>query len=131
LRAADVTAVLHELKIRQADYFGYSMGGWIGFALAKYAPERFRSLILGGAHPYAENMQAFRDLLPQEMEPFLNLLAQVFGSYMTPDMRARLQTNDLKALLALTVDRESLADILPTMRMPCLLFVGEIDPRLP
>jgi pimeloyl-ACP methyl ester carboxylesterase len=49
---------------------------------------------------------------------------------MTPALRARLLTNDLKALLALSQDRTSLADILPTMLMPCLLFVGEADPRL-
>ena len=41
-----VTAVLDTCDIRQADYFGYSMGGWIGFGLAKYAPERLRSLKL-------------------------------------------------------------------------------------
>jgi pimeloyl-ACP methyl ester carboxylesterase len=39
--------------------------------------------------------------------------------------------NDLDALLALTQDRTSLADVLPTMAMPCLLYSGEIDPRLP
>ena len=130
LRVADVTAVLDDLQIRQAHYFGYSMGGWIGFGLAKYAPERFHSLILGGAHPYAENMQAFRERMPQEPEAFLASAEQVFGSYMTPALRARLLTNDLKALLALTQDRASLADVLPTMLMPCLLFVGETDPRL-
>ena len=46
-------------------------------------------------------------------------------------MRERLLANDLKALHALTQDRQSLADVLPSMRMPCLLFVGEADPRLP
>jgi pimeloyl-ACP methyl ester carboxylesterase len=130
-RAADVTAVLDALQIRQADYFGYSMGGWIGFGLAKYAPDRVRSLILGGAHPYAENMEAFRDLLPQEPAGFLAMCEPVFGPFMTPVMRTRLLANDLKALLALTQDRDSLADVLPAMRMPCLLFVGEADPRLP
>jgi pimeloyl-ACP methyl ester carboxylesterase len=130
-RVSDVTAVLDDLEIHQADFFGYSMGGWIGFGLAKYAPERFRSLIIGGAHPYAEEMQAFRDLLPLETEPFLALVTQFFGPYMTPAIRGRLETNDLKALFALTLDRPSIADVLPTMSMPCLLFVGDADPRLP
>ena len=49
LQAADIVAVLQELDIRRSDYWGYSMGGRIGFALAQYAPERFRSFILGGA----------------------------------------------------------------------------------
>lgn len=38
LRASDVVAVLDALGIAEADYFGYSMGGWIGFGVAKYAP---------------------------------------------------------------------------------------------
>jgi pimeloyl-ACP methyl ester carboxylesterase len=32
----DVTAVLDDLHIRRADFFGYSMGGWIGFGCAKH-----------------------------------------------------------------------------------------------
>ena len=61
LRTSDVIAVLDKLGIQKADYFGYSLGGWIGFDLAKRAPGRFRSFILGAAHPYAESMQPFRD----------------------------------------------------------------------
>ena len=131
VRVADVTAVLDDLQIRQAHYLGYSLGGWIGFGIAKYAPERFHSLILGGAHPYAENMQAFRDLMPPEPAAFLALTERMYGRYMTPALRVRLLASDLKALAASTQDRTSLADVLPTMVMPCLLFAGETDPRLP
>lgn len=130
-RVADVTGVLDDLQIRQAHFFGYSMGGWIGFGLAKYAPERFSSLILGGTHPYAENMQTYRELMQREPAVFFAWAERAFDRYMTPTLRARFLANDLKALLALTQDRTSLADILPTILMPCLLFVGEADPRLP
>jgi pimeloyl-ACP methyl ester carboxylesterase len=51
LRTSDVVSILDELEIHKADYFGYSLGGWIGFGLAKHAPDRFRSFIFGGAHP--------------------------------------------------------------------------------
>jgi pimeloyl-ACP methyl ester carboxylesterase len=131
LRVGDVTAVLDDLGIRQTDYFGYSLGGWIGFGLARYAPLRLRSLIVGGAHPYAENMQVWRDLMPQDPGAFIAMLEKIFGPHMTPAIRARLLANDLKALLVLTQDRDSLADILPTTTMPCLLFAGDSDPRLP
>jgi len=67
LRASDIIAVLDELNIQTADFIGYSMGGWIGFGLARYAPDRFRSLILGGAHPFAEDMNAFRSLVPEHV----------------------------------------------------------------
>jgi len=45
---ADVVAVLDTLTIAKAHYFGFSMGGQNGFALAAYAPERLRSLSVLG-----------------------------------------------------------------------------------
>ena len=129
LRASDVVAVLDKLGIRKADYFGYSLGGWIGSGLAKHAPDRFRSFIFGGSHPYAENMQPFRDLMPRNQEAFAAMVDQVFGSGLTPAMRTRLLANDLDALRALTQDRNSNAEVLPSMTMSCLLFAGELDPR--
>jgi pimeloyl-ACP methyl ester carboxylesterase len=50
--AADVVSVLTELGISRARFFGYSMGGWIAFAMAKYAPETIGALIIGGANPH-------------------------------------------------------------------------------
>ena len=128
-RTSDVEAVLDDLSIRKADYFGYSLGGWTEFWLAKYAPHRFSSFIIGAAHPYAENMQPFRDLMPRNTDAFATMVDQIFGSRLTPVSRSRLLANDLDALRALTQDRVSNADVLPTMTMPCLLFVGELDQR--
>jgi pimeloyl-ACP methyl ester carboxylesterase len=130
LRASDVLSVLDELGIQKVDYFGYSMGGWIGFGLARLAPERFGSFILGGSHPYAENMQPFRDLMARDRNAFAATIDQVFGSRVTSEMRARLLANDLDALRVLMQDRETNASALPSMTMPCLLFVGELDPRV-
>ena len=45
----DVLAVLDSIDISQAVFWGYSAGGGIGFGLAKYAPERVQSLVIGGA----------------------------------------------------------------------------------
>ena len=131
LRVADVTAVLDALTIRHAHYFGYSMGGWIGFGLAKYAPERVRTLILGGAHPYAEPLQARQTIMNQGLDAFIAASERFLGCHMTPTLRARLMTTDLQALRAQTHDRSSIADVLPRMAMPCLLFAGETEPRLP
>jgi pimeloyl-ACP methyl ester carboxylesterase len=129
-RASDVTSVLDHLRIERAHFFGYSMGGWIGFGLARYASDRFRSLILGGAHPYAESFQGARDSLSEGMSAFVERLKQAYGAFMTPDVLARVEANDLTALLASSHDRTDFSDVLPTMIMPCLLFVGEDDPRL-
>jgi pimeloyl-ACP methyl ester carboxylesterase len=39
--AADVVSVLTDLGISRTDFFGYSMSGWIAFAMAQYAPSTF------------------------------------------------------------------------------------------
>ncbi|MCZ6874836.1 MAG: alpha/beta fold hydrolase [bacterium] len=130
LRVADVIAVLDTIGIQQTHYFGYSMGGWIGFGLAKYAPKRIRSLIIGGAHPYAERFDARRAVMRKGREVFLKALEKSFGpTLLTPTLRARLAANDFEALLAMTQDRSCLADMLATLSMPCLLLVGGADPR--
>jgi pimeloyl-ACP methyl ester carboxylesterase len=130
LRAADVVAVLDDLGERSAAFFGYSMGGWIGFGLAKHFPQRFNAFIIGGAHPYAENTQAIRDRMPTDPAAFAAGLEQTYGALLTPARRARLLANDLVALRALTQDRDDIADVLPTMTVPSLILVGELDPRL-
>jgi pimeloyl-ACP methyl ester carboxylesterase len=58
------------------------------------------------------------------------MVDQVYGNRLTPARRARLLANDLDALRASTQDRVSNADVLPSMTMPCLLYVGELDPRI-
>jgi pimeloyl-ACP methyl ester carboxylesterase len=47
----DVVAVLDHLKIERSAFFGHSMGGTIGLALAQYAPARFTALGIGGSAP--------------------------------------------------------------------------------
>lgn len=48
LMAGDALALLDHLGLERADVMGYSMGGRIGAYAALAAPERVRSLILGG-----------------------------------------------------------------------------------
>ena len=54
-QVADIVAVLDELGIDKAHFFGYSLGTLNGWALAKYAPERFHSFIIGGDGPAADD----------------------------------------------------------------------------
>lgn len=129
LRVGDVTAVLDDLDISQAHFWGYSMGGWIGFGMAKYAPDRLHKLIIGGAHPYTESMQPFREPMSQGMEGLVNFAATMFGQWLTPIGKQRLMSNDTEALMALAQDRPSIAEVLPTMIVPCLLYSGDADFR--
>src|SRR5712692_6567229 len=52
------------------------MGGWIGFGMAKYAPERVHSLIIGGAHPYEQRLPASSRLDGSDPDAFV---AALFG----------------------------------------------------
>src|SRR5215510_562021 len=59
----DVVAVLDHLQIPRAAFWGYSLGGQIGFGLAQYAPERLDALLIGGASAYASSLgTGFRDV---------------------------------------------------------------------
>ena len=124
--------LLDTLTIPTAHFFGYSMGGRIGFALAKYAPTRFTALIIGGASPYG----APRDIQGQ----ILRLLQQGAAAYIgiweqqapvSSPLKARLVANDMETLSALWTTRmeesTSLEDVLPTMTRPCLLIAGTQD----
>ena len=130
----DVTAVLDALDIAKTLFWGYSMGGWIGFGIAKYAEERVRALVIGGQHPYARSMGALREIvqrgIAQGSEVFVAGMEEMFGPEST-ERKERLLSADLKAYLALVQDRPGLDDILPTMLMPCCLYAGEIDPLYP
>ena len=133
-RVADVVAVLDALDMAKALYWGYSMGGWIGFGIAKYAQERVHALVIGGQHPYARRMEPLRRMvqrgIAQGSGAFVAGMEEMFGPE-SAERKERLLSADLKAYLALTQDRPGLDDILPTMLMPCCLYAGEIDPIYP
>lgn len=131
-RPADVVAVLDDLDIDLAPYFGYSLGGWIGLGLAKYAPERVSSLIIGGAQPYGQSMGLFRQALGDGIEGWIGVAEKMLGSPASPEMKERFRSNDLEALRASVAnDRPDISEIVPTMTMPCLLYAGQADPLCP
>lgn len=51
LMAGDALAVLDACAVERTHFWGYSMGGRVGFQIASDAPQRLRSLILGGTSP--------------------------------------------------------------------------------
>ena len=106
------------------------MGGWIGFGLAKHAPERVRSLIIGGAHPYEDrSFAAFEGVDGSDPNAFVAALETALQERVLPERRVHILANDLRALAASMQVRSSLEAVLPNMRMQCLLYVGEADVR--
>ena len=135
---ADVVAVLDDLRISKAHYLGYSMGGGIGYAIAKYAPERFHSLIIGGyGLPWERDptgLNSFLELfeLREGMEPFIAAWKLRFGAGWSPELEAIHRANNLDAIIALGTAEEGIAltgfkNLVPTATVPCLICVGEDD----
>ncbi len=146
----DLVAVLDDMKIKKSSYLGYSMGGAIGFRIPMYAPERFNCLILGGAS-YADGTktQAYDDLgpaydameqaakegKPNPMEAQVPIYEKNLGP-MAPERRAATLAQDGYALTAAWQARKQEVspkpeDYVPTIKLPCLIYAGEADPRCP
>lgn len=135
----DVIAVLDQAGIAQTHYWGFSMGGYMGFGLAKYYPHRLLSLILGGASPYIDAddpnqpnplLDAMRRGVEEGVEAMIAGYRVWSGGYLHPTSEERLRSLDPRAMVALFEywsQKESLEAILPTMTMPCLLYIGDHD----
>jgi pimeloyl-ACP methyl ester carboxylesterase len=143
----DLLAVLDDLQIEKAHYFGYSMGAVIGFFIPVHAAHRFDALILGGAaYPIGGNdfqddplviaiqqglEQAIETAPHRPMEAFVAALEQVLGPY-PPDRRARMLAGDARALVAAaramrTTEWPPAEEVLPQVSLPCFIFAGEKD----
>ena len=136
--AEDIVAVLDDLGIDQAHYYGYSFGGAVGWALGTSAPERVASLAIGGAHPYPPSDEVgvritrMHDYLSQGMAAYVAWRERQLGPW-PPAFRARVLGNDARALAACVTphpDRPRLPRVeeaLPQMTMPVLLLSGDDD----
>jgi pimeloyl-ACP methyl ester carboxylesterase len=135
--ASDVVAVLDDLGIAQAHYYGYSYGGKMGWALGAYAPQRFASLAIGGAHPYppSDKVQArierMRQYLQQGMATYIAWRESQIGPW-PPAFRERGLRNDAEALVAFITPEPARRPVgfnhAPAcMTMPVLVLSGDDD----
>ncbi len=128
LMAADVAHLLDHLSIPRADVMGYSLGGRISVALALTAPERVRSMILGGVgenliedsglpRGLAEAMEAER------IEDIDDSTLKIFRGF------AESTRSDLAALAACARGpRKAIApEMLAHIAAPTLICVGTRD----
>jgi pimeloyl-ACP methyl ester carboxylesterase len=133
--AADLVAVLDDIGIHKTCYWGYSQGGWIAFALARYAPERISAFVVGGAS--ASTASAFptepgkEDPLVAALKRGPSELVKFYGEWLTPELERRLLANDSAALIACRQQRlvtEGYADIVGKIAVPTFLYAGSADP---
>jgi len=136
LMVSDVVAVLDDLGVDKAHFFGYSMGGRIGLATGRYAPDRFSSLIIGGnglsekdSKEEIEELQGYIRIFEQGVDAVISFLEKGMGAELEDWERKRWLNADLDALIGYCSYYENIgmADFLPTLTIPCLLYAGEED----
>lgn len=135
--ASDIVAVLDDLGMKTAAYWGYSLGGRYGFALAKHALARVACFVVGGAT--AGNERAYPSE-PGNEDPLMtafrdgpDAVIKIWGTeWMTPPLRERLLANDTAALIAclqgLRLNTKGFSDVVRTIAVPTLMYAGSADP---
>jgi len=139
----DVTAVLDAIGLEKAHFWGYSMGGTVGFAIGVYAPERFNSLIIGAAGAYEKDMKEviekyqnyiheYEQRIPfydQGIEASITYIKKVRGEDVDDYVIDRWLNADPRALIAYCSYYENIgmSDHLPILNIPCLIYAGEED----
>jgi pimeloyl-ACP methyl ester carboxylesterase len=128
LRADDVVAVLDALAIDCANVLGYSMGGWVALNVARYHPHRVDRLIVGGCHPFGQDMAFYREAVARDIESWIGIV-EVFGGPVTEAWKARVRENDILALRAAVAEnRPDISTELAGFERPCLFYAGSEDP---
>jgi pimeloyl-ACP methyl ester carboxylesterase len=129
-RVSDVVAVLDAAGVERAHFWGYSLGGRVGFDVAVLRPDRLVSVILGGAHPFGSPPNvAWHELLRDGVPALMESLKTTPGfSPPPPTLYERWLANDSEALAAATlVERPSLEAHLGAIELPVLIYCGDQD----
>jgi pimeloyl-ACP methyl ester carboxylesterase len=138
LRVADVVAVLDELGIERAHFIGISWCGRLCFGIGELAPERVRSLVIIGQHPYAIDPTGplarvvGEDLAASEkrgIEALVEAFEAIAGRY-PQSLRATYLTCDAAAMRAAwsaAMAEGALSEDLGRWNLRCLLCVAADD----
>jgi pimeloyl-ACP methyl ester carboxylesterase len=128
LMAGDVAHLLDHLSIPRADVMGYSLGGRVATVLALTAPERVRSLILGGVGEHLiEDTGLLRGLAEameaERIEDIDDSTLKIFRGF------AESTRSDLAALAACARGprRTFAPELLAQIAAPVLICVGTRD----
>jgi pimeloyl-ACP methyl ester carboxylesterase len=136
-RIGDVLAVLDAEGIERVHYWGYSLGGWVGFALGVFAADRIASLVIGAAHPFTGNPRPlhgdfFLDGFARGMAAFVAACETDDPAFfVSADERARWLAADAVALAAARRTSLTAPDLDPAsvaaIQAPTLVYAGTED----
>jgi pimeloyl-ACP methyl ester carboxylesterase len=144
----DVLAILDAAGLERVDLMGYSMGGGIALTLLARCPERFNTVIIGGAGlPVGPRSTGLSAAIAESLEADdASTITHPVGRFFRQFAESRAQDPhsmadldpDLHALAAiarrdggLRFTPEDAEAVLRKVQTPLLAVVGEKDPALP
>jgi len=138
LRVADAVAVLDQLGIERAHFVGLSWGGRLCFGIGEHAPERARSLVIGGQQPYRWPDSPLTHVVTEAldaaqsdgMEAFTRALEDFWGIRFPEPRRMHGLDNDPAALQAAwraALSEGAISGDLGAWQLRCLIFIGAAD----
>ena len=141
LMSGDVMAILDDVHVEQASFWGYSMGARVGFNLSQYHPTRFNAFILGGQSPFPRRSEtehhmhrisrSLRIGAEEGSEAVLAFEEALSGQKASIAYRQRVLRNDYRALYTLWQNFMTWPYTgyrVSKIAVPCLLYAGDQDP---
>jgi len=147
--AGDTIDLLDKLHVKDAVVCGLSMGGYIAFAMYRHAAPYFRGLVLADTKSQGDTSEAqagrksmqqlVREKGPSAVADALlpKLLCDATRSgnpAVVENLRQQITTNSVEAIagaLQALMTRPDSTPLLPTMRIPTLVIVGDQDAITP
>lgn len=136
-KVSDVTAVLDDLGVEKAYYWGFSMGASIGWAVGMLAPHRFHGLILGAYPVLSPDVPEIDRVRWEARAKLMRLGMDVYIAAMEMDQgplpeerKERLLANDKDAYAAQQIanlDWGAPDDDIRNMTLPALVYTGTED----
>ncbi len=129
-RADTVIKIADDISAESFIFFGFSMGGRVGFELALSHPDRIERLIVGGMHglrPSIDRRNLERRISVLRSSKW-RLVERAVGAH-----RSNFHNNTPEALALSTeavLDWRGADDRLPQLKAPTLIYCGEQDSLL-
>lgn len=124
----DALTVIEAAGFDQARYFGYSMGGWLGYLLAVYAGDSFDRLVIGASHMFFDDWSDRRRMLALGIDGYIEEMLRQDPAT-PPESIAKMRENDLQALHAVQFDRPDLTAEISRISSELLIYGGDADPK--
>lgn len=149
LMAGDVLALLNHLNIDSATIGGLSMGGYVAFACYRLFAPRVRALILAATRAQADTEEAKQNRADQAAKALREGMEQIADDLLPKllasnnvakqpevvkqlrEMMANTKPEGAVAALQAMATREDQTSLLPNIKVPTLILVGDQDAIIP